>query len=74
MTLHVLDEIIDALILNEKRHQARSDSGRPGFRRPPAKWACRPDWMQELPDAGDGGDPEPPGSPAPRGAGVRSPR
>ncbi len=55
MTLHILDEIIDAIIRNEGRQSARPGAARTRPWTPPAKWACRPDWMQELP--GEGEDP-----------------
>jgi hypothetical protein len=60
MTLHILDEIIDAIIRNEGRQSARPGAARPRPWPSPAKWACRPDWMQEPPGEGEDKGPSAP--------------
>jgi hypothetical protein len=53
MTLHILDEIIDAILQNEGRQAGHPGAARPRPWTSPAEWARRPDWRQELPGEGE---------------------
>jgi hypothetical protein len=55
MFVTLTDEIIDAIIQNEKRHVCRRPQRAAGVPRAPIAWP-KPDWSQLPPDSGDTGD------------------
>ena len=65
MTLHILDEIIDAILQNEGYRVDRPTTSRPFPGLPRSQSAFRPDWMQQLPGASEESLPAAPGPAAP---------